>query len=187
MNILHEILYGCETNYISVWSVIVVWALFKVLFAISNIRRLRLMDHLTLQLSNRVGCWRGWMISSSVATGILFGNGRYGNVREIFRPGMDGTGMDGTGSSGKFFVREWTVRESTGNFSSGNGRYGKFGNSRTVPYRTGNFRYRGNTNLKIEETKKNRNLKCTRHIQSHSFISKTNWSDLILSSSAVMQ
>ena len=36
----------------------------------------------------------------------LFGNRRYGKVREIFRPGIDGTGK-----YGKFFVREWTVRE----------------------------------------------------------------------------
>ena len=70
---------------------------------------------------------------------------------------MDGTGisgkfcsgMDGTGKYGKFFVREWTVQESTGNFSYGNGRYGESGNSCTVPYRTGNFPYRGNTTILI--------------------------------------
>jgi hypothetical protein len=83
---------------------------------------------------------REWTVRECTGN-FSYGNGRYGNVREIFRTGMDGTGM-----YGKFFVREWTVRECTGNFSYGNGRYGKSGNSRTVPYRTGNFPYRGNTN-----------------------------------------
>ena len=52
-------------------------------------------------------CWFG------IVREILFGNGRYGKVREIFRTGMDGTGSPGI----------------------------------PVPYRMGNFPYRGNTKL----------------------------------------
>ena len=69
-------------------------------------------------------CWFG------IVREILFGNGRYGKVREILGPGMDGTGM-----YGKFFVREWTVRE-----------------VREFPYRTGNFPYRGNTSRHMTTT-----------------------------------
>jgi hypothetical protein len=57
-------------------------------------------------------------------------------------------------------VQEWTVRESTGNFGSGNRRYGnvreifRTGMDGTgspgipVPYRTGNFPYRGNNSIR---------------------------------------
>jgi hypothetical protein len=49
---------------------------------------------------------------------ILFGNERYGIVRELTVREILGPGMDGTGNFsymnrlyGKFWVREWTVRE----------------------------------------------------------------------------